>query len=128
MVTDEYDFNMHLAQRLENLLNAKEAGDIPGFENVLNDIKKLQRQNPDLLKGFLSDETKTKEQINDLFSSLRNHLNKALENKNNENMILDTDQALQVFKSDYNMLQLQYMESILDSITSFYTETVEDQS
>lgn len=128
MVTDEYDFNMHLAQRLENLLNAKEAGDIPGFENVLNDIKKLQRQNPDLLKGFLSDETKTKEQINDLFSSLRNHLNKALENKNNENMILDTDQALQVFRNDYNMLQLQYMESILDSITSFYTETVEDQS
>jgi len=128
MVEQNYDFNMHLAQRLENLLNAKEAGDIPGFENVLNDIKKLQRQNPDLLKGFLTDETKTKDQIKELFESLRNHLNKALENKNNENMILDTDQALQVFRNDYNMLQLQYMENILDSITSFYTENVEDQS
>ena len=128
MVNDEYDFNVHLAQRFENLLNTKEAGDIPGFENVLNDVKKLLRENKDLLKGFKADEHKTKTQLDELFTSLRNHLGKALENKNNENMILDTDQALQVFRSDYNNLQLQYMENILDSITSYFHDGAEEQS
>jgi len=124
MVEDnnEYDFSMHLAQRFENLLNAKETGDIPGFENVLNDVKKILRSNPSILKGFQADEHKTKDQMNELFTALRNHLTKALDNKTDENMILDADQALQLFRNDYNMLQMQYMENILDSITSYYTD------
>ena len=113
-----YDMLMHLPQRIENLLNAKESGNLDGFEYILNDIKKLMKdQNFD--KGLEKDLDGLKTTMDTMTKDIRETLKEALESKNDDEVIQILMTLSNAVKENYTNSQLKYMDDALESVISY---------
>ena len=113
-----YDMLMHLPQRIENLLNAKESGNLDGFEYVLSDIKKLMKdQNFD--KGLEKDLDGLKNTMDTMTKDIRETLKEALESKNDDEVIQILMTLSNAVKENYTNSQLKYMDDALESVISY---------
>jgi len=113
-----YDMLMHLPQRIENLLNAKESGNLDGFEYILNDIKKLMKdQNFD--KGLEKDLDGLKTTMDTMTKDIRETLKEALESKNDDEVIQILMTLSNAVKENYTNSQLKYMDDAVESVISY---------
>lgn len=133
MSEELYDVLMHLPQRVENLLNMKESGNLEGFEVVLRDIKLLVRD-PVFVKGLDDDFETLKKAVDSMSDHLRKTVKDALESKNDDELVQTIMMLSNGVRENYTASQFKYMDDALESVVSYIemkkqddkTKTIED--
>ena len=86
---ENYEINNHLPSRVEELQTCYTSGNLDGFYRALDTIKLLLKENQGFIDGLKQDETNMNKKISKLRSDARETFNKALQHKNDIDLIND---------------------------------------
>lgn len=122
----DYDMDIHIPNQIEALLTHRSNGDVSGFNYIIEGIKTMMNEHPELLSGLENDVLQRKQKIDTLFENSKITILNAFKDKNTvdglnsiRNIILQTEQA-------YNTIELEYMNDVLTTLHSYDGDGVDD--
>lgn len=119
----EYDIKNHLAQQIENFLNAFAGADVQAMERIKRNILDIYKNSDSLevvtnINGW---DKKKQENITKLYQKAQESIKTLLETKNSEELFIDLDEIRNDLVNSFNELESDYWEGM----RSLFLKTLE---
>jgi len=115
----EYDIWLHVPQQIENLIQARAQANPELFNHVLSGLYQTLKDEKKFIDGVDLDQETLQDEFDACFTTLKNNVKKALEAKNNVDMVNHLKQAVALFDNDYAVSQQQFMDNVHQTCMTF---------
>lgn len=115
----KYDVNIHMPQRVENLLNIVEnGGTLEQFGYVLDDIKTIINDN-----GFIQDlhdwEKQKERQLKELDNEYLDKLRNIIKDNDFNSVIVEFSEIIKAYEKNINIINKDYVDTVKTYILGY---------
>lgn len=122
-----YDMKVHIPQLMEKLFECKSNADIAGFDYILEDIKKLMKDETAFIKGLEEDQKNREEEITALFNEAKKTILNGFKDKNNVEGVNHAHAVVSQLSEAYNAIEIKYMDDAVTTCTSYRDQDTDDR-
>ena len=109
-----YDINMHLPQQMENLMQMRATGNIPGFKHILGGIQQIIDQH-------LDDSSHNKD-VQSLIETCLKQIETTLQGTKTEDTLIGIKQVIAQAEAEYEALEVGYMNEVVELLVSYIAQ------
>lgn len=109
----------HAPNQIETLFQHRNNADVATFDYVLQGLKILMKDHTDFLNGLKQDQQKREQQSKELFQEAKKTILTAFKDKTEEEGVNYVHAVLSNVEQAYNALELEYMNNVLTTCTSY---------
>lgn len=122
-----YDMKLHMPQLMEKLFECKSNADIAGFDYILEDIKKLMKDETEFIKALKIDQKNREEEITALFNEAKKTILNGFKDKNNVEGVNHAHAVVSQLSEAYNAIEIKYMDDAVTTCTSYRDQDTDDR-
>lgn len=113
---------VHIPNQMEALLQCRTSADITSFDYILKGIKTILKEKDDFIKGLNEDQKKREDTKNAVMAEAKKAIGEALNENDVERGLTTAHAVLSQLEQAYNAVELEYMDNVLTTCTTFDEE------
>lgn len=115
----KYDLNLHIPQRIENMLNIIEnGGTLEQFNDILDNIKIMINDDGVIqdLKGY---EKQKDSQLKEIDEDYKKKLSNIIQDNDFKNIMIEFSEIIKTYEKDINEINNNYVDTVKTYILAF---------